>query len=204
MFPVIYLDLAFVEAMLKATSSVDLLNDYRRYGDQIIGQVKAIIFSLLGFFLSSRYISIFFQNEEYLEDLEDYESFARTVGALVYTTSHVDIIQLALSEPAESAVYKAAKRLTLQRPHRLYFEWTNRKWAKSPHTATILHHGVVESAAFLPDITNILTSNGDGQIKVWDVRSGEVLHRFTGLCFRNSSARLFECTPFLSARGARL
>ena len=113
--------------------------------------------------------------------MEDYESFARTVGALVYTTSHVDIIQLALSEPAESAVYKAAKRLTLQRPHRLYFEWTNRKWAKSPHTATILHHGVVESAAFLPDITNILTSNGDGQIKVWDVRSGEVLHRFTGL-----------------------
>lgn len=39
LFPVIYLDLAFVEAMLKATSSVDLLNDYRRYGDQIIGQV---------------------------------------------------------------------------------------------------------------------------------------------------------------------
>lgn len=115
--------------------------------------------------------------------MEDYESFARTVGALVYTTSHVDIIQLALSEPAESAVYKAAKRLTLQRPHRLYFEWTNRKWAKSSHTATILHHGVVESAAFLPDITNILTSNGDGQIKVWDVRSGEVLHRFTGLSF---------------------
>ncbi len=29
-------------------------------------------------------------------------------------------------------------------------------------------------------MTKILTSNGDGQIKVWEVNSGEVLHRFTG------------------------
>ena len=101
-----------------------------------------------------------------MQDLEDYEAFARTVGALVYNTSHVDIIQLALSEPEESAVFKAAKNLTLQRPQRLFFEWTNRNWIKSPHTATILHHGIVEAAAFLPDITNILTTNGDGQIKV--------------------------------------
>ena len=35
-------------------------------------------------------------------------------------------------------------------------------------------------AAFLPDITNILTSNGDGQVKVFDVASGEILYRFTG------------------------
>ena len=46
--------------------------------------------------------------------------------------------------------------------------------------ATILHHGVVCDAAFLPDITNILTSNGDGQVKVFDVASGEILYRFTG------------------------
>ncbi len=39
LFPKIYLDLSFVEAMLKATSSVDLLNDYKRYGEQIIGPV---------------------------------------------------------------------------------------------------------------------------------------------------------------------
>ena len=39
LFPRIYLDLHFVEAMLIATSSVDLLNDYKRYGDHIIGKV---------------------------------------------------------------------------------------------------------------------------------------------------------------------
>ena len=46
--------------------------------------------------------------------------------------------------------------------------------------ATILHHGVVWDAAFLQDITNILTTNGDGQVKVFDVASGEILYRFTG------------------------
>ena len=35
-------------------------------------------------------------------------------------------------------------------------------------------------AAFLQDITNILTTNGDGQVKVFDVASGEILYRFTG------------------------
>ena len=33
-------------------------------------------------------------------------------------------------------------------------------------------------AAFLQDITNILTTNGDGQVKVFDVASGEILYRF--------------------------
>lgn len=40
LFPVIYLDLEFIEAMLRATSSVDLLNDYKRYGEHIIGEVS--------------------------------------------------------------------------------------------------------------------------------------------------------------------
>ena len=40
LFPKIYLDLGFIEAMLKATSSVDLLNDYKRYGEHIIGPVS--------------------------------------------------------------------------------------------------------------------------------------------------------------------
>ena len=46
--------------------------------------------------------------------------------------------------------------------------------------ATILHHGSVEVACFLPDMTKLLTTNGDGQIKIWNATSGEVVHRFTG------------------------
>ena len=39
LFSKIFLDLSFVEAMLKATSSVDLLNEYKRYGNFIISNV---------------------------------------------------------------------------------------------------------------------------------------------------------------------
>ena len=46
--------------------------------------------------------------------------------------------------------------------------------------ATILHHGSVQAACFLNDLTKVVTCNGDGQVKVWDINSGEVLHRFTG------------------------
>ncbi len=133
-------------------------------------------------------------------------------------------------------MYLAAKELADVRADRLYFEWLNRDRVRGKHSATILHHGMVAAACFLPDMTKILTTNGEGQIKVkclflsietllwsrnmnenvmfdpipfyqiysnvsskqytlkymfklkiffecyqvWDVTSGEVLHRFTG------------------------
>ena len=69
-------------------------------------------------------------------------------------------------EPEESAVYGSAKFLAKMRPERLYFEWLNRDRVRGKHSATILHHGIVEAACFLPDMTKILTTNGEGQIKV--------------------------------------
>ncbi len=73
LFPRIYLDLGFIEAVLKANGPVDLLNDFKKYEDQIMGESK-----------------------EFMEELNDYESFARTVGAVVNTAPQSDIIQLAL------------------------------------------------------------------------------------------------------------
>ena len=40
-FQDIYLDLGFVEAVLKTCGPVDLLNDYKKYGDQIMGKVSS-------------------------------------------------------------------------------------------------------------------------------------------------------------------
>ena len=42
LFPDIFLDLKYVEACLNSTSytSVDLLNDYSRYGEHIMGKVR--------------------------------------------------------------------------------------------------------------------------------------------------------------------
>ena len=42
LFQDIYLDLGFVEAMLKTCGPVDLLNDYKKYGDLIMGKVGSI------------------------------------------------------------------------------------------------------------------------------------------------------------------
>ncbi|TRY73964.1 hypothetical protein TCAL_11343 [Tigriopus californicus] len=93
---------------------------------------------------------------------------------------NIDIVQLALKEPESSKVYQAAKSMALSHPETLYFDWSNRDGIHQHHMATILHHGSVQSAIFLKDITKILTCNGDGQIKMWNALSGEVLHRFTG------------------------
>ena len=63
-------------------------------------------------------------------------------------------------------MYLAAKELADVRADRLYFEWLNRDRVRGKHSATILHHGMVAAACFLPDMTKILTTNGEGQIKV--------------------------------------
>ena len=169
LFPTIYLNLSFVEAILKSSScsSVDLLNDYKRYEEYIIGP-----------------------NEEYIDQLQDFEEFTRTIGGFVNSQGcsdsednldlASDVIQLALKEPPESSVHKEALIIARERPERLYLDWINKDMTRGYHKATILHHGSVQAACFLPDMTKLLTTNGDGQIKIWNVTSGEVCHRFTG------------------------
>ena len=57
---------------------------------------------------------------------------------------------------------------------RLYFNWMNPGLTRELHMATIMHHGSVETATFLSPSRRIMTANGDGQIKLWDVESGAV------------------------------
>ncbi len=45
-FPEIYLNLGFVESMLKASGPVDLLNDYKKYEEHIMGLVGEICFAI--------------------------------------------------------------------------------------------------------------------------------------------------------------
>ena len=40
LFPSVYLNLSFVESMLKASGPVDLLNDYKKYERHIMGLVR--------------------------------------------------------------------------------------------------------------------------------------------------------------------
>ena len=61
-----------------------------------------------------------------------------------------------------------------QRPNRLFFQRLNPGPTRELHMATIMHHGAVETAVFLSPSSHILTANGDGQIKMWDIISGAV------------------------------
>jgi len=159
LFPDIYLDLGYVEAMLKAVGPVDLLNDYRKYGHIIAGE-----------------------EDQHDEALADFEEFARTVGVAVSSRTDADIIQLALREMDSSAVYVAARRLADQRPETLYLEWSNRSSVQSQNVATILHPhpGLPHTLKFLPEASRVVTGSSEGVIKVWDLVSGEVLQRLPG------------------------
>ena len=156
LFPEIYLDLGYIEANLKATGPVDLLSDYRRYHDQIMGE-----------------------GGQHEEALSDFEEFCRTVGAKVSANKDADIIQLALREIENSEVYMAAKRLADQRPETLYLNWKNRSNVQSQNVATILHPGGPRVVKFLPD-TRLVTGTSEGLLSVWNVVSGEVLQKLYG------------------------
>ena len=110
----------------------------------------------------------------------------------------MDVVQLALGEPHDSSVRKKAVAIAQERPSRyskwgldlllrdvfnlmiadihfrLYFNWMNPGLTRELHMATIMHHGSVETATFLSPSRRIMTANGDGQIKLWDVESGAV------------------------------
>ena len=145
---------------------------------------ERLYFSLYFSFLSIKcWILLFLdllKGEEYLKALDCFEAFVRTIGPMFKTSTDVDIVQLALGQPADSVVHRKAVDLANERPERLYFNLLNPGVASEYHMATITHHGAVEDGCFLSDYTKILTTNGDGQIKVWNVESGDVCHRFTG------------------------
>ena len=45
--------------------------------------------------------------------------------------------------------------------------------ASGEKTATLLHHGSVEVAAFSPDSRQVVTASGDGTARVWDAATGQ-------------------------------
>ena len=154
-FPEVYLDLNYVEVVLKACGTACLLYDYRKYGHLIAG------------------------NDLDGDMLEDFEEFCRTAGATLNSSTVTDIVQLGLRELPSSAVYQAARQLANQRPEFLYLEWRNRSSIQSQNVATILHPGVPTAIRFLQD-SRVVTASQEGVIKVWNVNNGDVVQRLHG------------------------
>ena len=156
LFPKIYLNLGYVEANLKATGPVDILSDYRKYRQFIMGE-----------------------DEDHEEALYDFEEFCRTVGAQVWSNKEADVVQLGLREVEDSEVYLAAKRLADERPETLYLEWRNRSRFTSNNVATMNHPGSPNVVKFLPE-GRLVTGSSDGNICVWSVASGDILQKLSG------------------------
>ncbi|XP_023327782.1 apoptotic protease-activating factor 1 [Eurytemora carolleeae] len=158
LFSQVYLNLRYVEKVLKNCGTASILYDYRKYHDQISCESSG---------------------GQFEEDLLDFEDFCRTAGVIVSTGPCTDIVQLGLSESTASAVYTAAKILADTEHEYLYLEWKNRSSLHSQNIATILHPGKPSDIKFFPD-ARVVTSTEEGVIKVWDLTTGDVTQRLHG------------------------
>ncbi|XP_074651809.1 apoptotic protease-activating factor 1-like [Tubulanus polymorphus] len=174
--PSILLDLKYIDAKIQVTGAADLINDYIKYGA----------------LLDIRYDIV----------REEFAHFVSS-NAYRYATEVPDIIQLALSSPSGSAVYKQALNLAKQNKctEHLYLDWCNRDFAQSPvFLVTKLHNSPVKSVQFSYNSHAVLSSSEE-DIKVFDRATGKELlsleaHDETINCcrFSHDSSHIISCS----------
>uniref|UniRef100_A0A3B3ZH08 Apoptotic protease-activating factor 1 n=1 Tax=Periophthalmus magnuspinnatus TaxID=409849 RepID=A0A3B3ZH08_9GOBI len=89
-----------------------------------------------------------------------------------------DVVQLALSEPYTSEVYRQARMQALERSRKgkLYFDWLNKKCVESLSLLVIHpHQGSLYSACFSHDGAKIASCGASKTLKVFKSTSGEKL-----------------------------
>ncbi|KAK7886125.1 hypothetical protein WMY93_025746 [Mugilogobius chulae] len=89
-----------------------------------------------------------------------------------------DVVQLALSEPQTSEVYRQAHKQALERSckGKLYFDWLNKKCVESLSLLVIHpHQGSLYSACFSHDGAKIASCGASKTLKVFKSTSGEKL-----------------------------
>lgn len=89
-----------------------------------------------------------------------------------------DVVQLALSEPYSSEVYRQARIQALQQSSggKLFFDWLNKKCVENPSLLVIHpHQGSLYSACFSHNGTKIASCGASKSLKVFKSTSGEKL-----------------------------
>ncbi|XP_053572985.1 apoptotic protease-activating factor 1 isoform X2 [Bombina bombina] len=109
---------------------------------------------------------------------EDFQEFLSVNGHLLGRNPHINIVQLALSQPQDSEVYKQAisQAKWEQSKGSLYFNWINKQSLKNlpklvvrPHTDAVFH------ACFSPDGQRIASCGADKTLQVFKSETGEKL-----------------------------
>lgn len=96
---VVYFDLNFIGAKIKATGIADLIRDFEVYEDYITKQ-----------------------NEKLKDKLQIYKKFVEVYGQDLHKYQETDIIQCGLQQRTDSPIFKAAYKVALERPTSLYFK----------------------------------------------------------------------------------
>ncbi|XP_072002429.1 apoptotic protease-activating factor 1 isoform X2 [Engystomops pustulosus] len=113
-----------------------------------------------------------------LKAREDFQEFLSVNGHLLGQNSHINLVQLGLSEPNESAVYKHAVRHAREKLPQgaLYVNWINKQSMKNlarlavrPHTDAVFH------ACFSRDGQKIASVGADKTLQVFKSGTGENL-----------------------------
>ncbi|XP_069829126.1 apoptotic protease-activating factor 1 [Dendropsophus ebraccatus] len=109
---------------------------------------------------------------------EDFQEFLSVNGHLLRQNYHINMVQLALSQPNESAVYKHAIRHAKDELHQgaLYVNWINKQSMKNlpnlavrPHTETVYH------TCFSRDGQRIASCGADKTLQIFKSGTGENL-----------------------------
>ncbi|XP_061662396.1 apoptotic protease-activating factor 1 [Syngnathoides biaculeatus] len=108
----------------------------------------------------------------------DFQEFLSLNGHQLEQRPFPDVVQLALSQPQASEVYRQALQQAQERASRgkLYFDWLNKSSVESLSRLVIHpHQGSVYAACFSPDGSKIASCGASKTLKVFRSTSGEKL-----------------------------
>ncbi|KAM6895528.1 apoptotic protease-activating factor 1 [Xenentodon cancila] len=117
-------------------------------------------------------------DKENSEVRSQFQEFLSLSGHLLEQRPVPDVVQLALSQPHTSKVYKQARLQALDRAKngKLYFDLINKRSVENLSRLVIHpHQGSLYSACFSHDGTKIASCGGSKMVKVFKSSSGEML-----------------------------
>ncbi|KAM4037968.1 apoptotic protease-activating factor 1 [Anomaloglossus baeobatrachus] len=109
---------------------------------------------------------------------EDFQEFLSVNGHLLGQNSRINLVQLGLSQPNESAVYKHAIQHAKEELHRgaLYVNWINKQSMKNMASLAVRpHKEAVYHACFSRDGQRIASCGADKTLQIFKSETGENL-----------------------------
>ncbi|XP_074000214.1 uncharacterized protein isoform X2 [Rhodnius prolixus] len=156
MFPILYLDMEFIEMKLKKAGPADVILNFKQYRNLIIGNNEI----------------------DYINKYNSFLQFVEIYGSWVHRG--LDIVQLALQEDSNSYVYKCAielaKRRNISVPYVLFPLGPNYRKRIVPQMVTIKKD--ISCVCCIDSSYFVLIGMYNGSIELWDLKSKVMKRNF--------------------------